>query len=200
MFEDWSVDVDQDDDEPAGHVNRQEVIVPTQRHLDLYRLLRSNSHRDQAGRLVSWWTHQPKLAASLGVSVRTLRNLLTDLRQSGLDPRHPRGQPPGLRLGLVRVEATTYRDPATGRHRLGRSGGPGHPEAGLRPRHGAAAARGLQATATAGPHRWLPTAAEGARRRRLGRLPEQVAQPLPPPQALTGGERQGGPAVRTSTH
>lgn len=113
-----SVDVDQadDDSEPAGHVNRQEVVVPSQRHLELYRLLRSNSHRDQAGRLVSWWT-QPKLAASLGVSVRTLRNLLADLRQPGLDPRHPRGQPPGLRLGLVRVEATTYRDQATGCHR-----------------------------------------------------------------------------------
>jgi hypothetical protein len=119
MWEDWSVDVDQaDDDETAGHVNRQEVIVPTQRHLDLYQLLRSNSHRDRAGRLVSWWA-QPKLAATLGVSVRTLRNLLADLRQPGLDPRHPRGQPPGLRLGLVKVEATTYRDPASGRHRLG---------------------------------------------------------------------------------
>jgi hypothetical protein len=119
MFEDWSVDVDQaPDDETAGSVNRQPVMVPTQRHLELYRLLRSNSHRDEAGRLVSWWT-QPKLAQRLGVSVRTLRNLLADLRQPGLDPRHPRGQPPGLRLGLVRVEATTYRDQATGRHRLG---------------------------------------------------------------------------------
>jgi hypothetical protein len=120
MLEDWSEDVPRtyDDGEPAGHVNRQEVVVPSDRHLELYRLLRSNSHRDEAGRLVSWWT-QPKLAARLGVSVRTLRNLLADLRQPGLDPRHPRGQPPGLRLGLVRVEPTRREEPTTGRTRFG---------------------------------------------------------------------------------
>jgi hypothetical protein len=103
---------------PAGQVNRQQVEVPSQRHVDLYRLLESSARRDQAGRLVAWWP-QAKLAAQLGVSVRTVRNLLADLRQPGLDPRHPRGVPPGLRLGLVKVEGTNYLDPVTGRHRLG---------------------------------------------------------------------------------
>lgn len=92
--------------------------LPTDRHRELMALLRANSRRDAAGRLVSWWP-QVKLAATLGVSVRTLRNVLADLRQPGLDPRHPRGNPPGLRLGYVKVEPTIYRDRATGRHRLG---------------------------------------------------------------------------------
>jgi hypothetical protein len=119
MFTDWSVDVDQaDDDEAAGSVNRPPLELPSDRHVALYRLLRATARRDQAGRLVSWWP-QPKLAARLGVSVRTLRRVLDDLREPGLDPRHPRGQPPGLRLGVVRVEPTSYRDSSTGRHRLG---------------------------------------------------------------------------------
>jgi hypothetical protein len=92
--------------------------LPTDRHRELMALLHAHSHPDAAGRLVSWWP-QRKLAADLGVSVRTLRNVLADLRQPGLDPRHPRGNPPGLRLGYVKVEPTTYRDQATGRHRLG---------------------------------------------------------------------------------
>jgi hypothetical protein len=102
----------------AGHVNRQQVQLPSEGHADLYRLLVANSHRDKAGRLVSWWT-QEQLAAKLRISVRTLRNRLADLREPGLDPRHPRGKPPGLRLGLICVEATTYVDKASGRHRLG---------------------------------------------------------------------------------
>jgi hypothetical protein len=92
--------------------------LPTDRHRELMALFHVHSHRDAAGRLVSWWP-QRKLAATLGVSVRTLRNIMADLRQPGLDPRHPRGSPPGLRLGYVKVEPTTYRDEATGRHRLG---------------------------------------------------------------------------------
>jgi hypothetical protein len=92
--------------------------LPTDRHRELMALLHAHSHRDAAGRLVSWWP-QRKLAVALGVSVRTLRNVLADLRQPGLDPRHPRGKPPGLRLGCVKGEPTTYPDPATGRHRLG---------------------------------------------------------------------------------
>lgn len=92
--------------------------LPTDRHRELMALLHAHSHRDAAGRLVSWWP-QGKLAAALGVSVRTLRNILADLRQPGLDPRHPRGNPPGLRLGYVKVEPTTYLDRSTGRHRLG---------------------------------------------------------------------------------
>ena len=115
MFEDWSQDLPRD--EGAGQANTQAVVVPSQRHLDLYRLLRSASHKDRAGRLVCWWP-QPKLAASLGVSTRTLQNLLADLRQPGPDPRHP-SRTAGLRLGLVRVEATHYRDSSTGSHRLG---------------------------------------------------------------------------------
>lgn len=103
--------------ESAGHVNTQAVIVPTERHLALYQLLRSTSRLDRNGELVSWWP-QGKLAAKLGCSVRTLQNALGDLREPGTDPRHPR-RTAGLRLGLVRVVPTTYRDKATGRHRLG---------------------------------------------------------------------------------
>jgi hypothetical protein len=102
----------------AGDVYRQLPELPSERHRQLLVLLRATGHRDRAGRLVSWWP-QAKLADRLGVSVRTLRNVLADLREPGLDPRHPRGTPPGLRLGLVRVEGTRYLDPATGRHRLG---------------------------------------------------------------------------------
>jgi hypothetical protein len=104
------------DRESAGHVNTQAVTVPTERHLALYQLLRSTSH-DHNGQLVSWWP-QAKLACKLGCSVRTLQNVLGDLREPGIDPRHPR-RAAGLRLGLVRVVPTTYRDKATGRHRLG---------------------------------------------------------------------------------
>jgi hypothetical protein len=92
--------------------------VPSERHRQVLRLLRATSRRDQAGRLVSWWP-QDKLARKLGVSVRTLQGLLADLREPGSDPRHPMRAPPGLRLGLVKVEPTYYRDPATGRYRLG---------------------------------------------------------------------------------
>jgi Domain of unknown function (DUF4326) len=107
MFEDWSVDVDQaDDDEPAGRTDRQWPELPSERHQELLALLYANSHRDRAGRLVSWWL-QDKLAGKLGVSVRTLRSLVADLREPGNDPRHPTGKPAGLRLGLVKVEVTS---------------------------------------------------------------------------------------------
>jgi hypothetical protein len=118
MFDDWSVDVDQDDGEPAGHVNRTWPALPSERHRQVLELLHANSRTDAAGRRVSWWP-QEKLAAKLGMSSRHLRRILADLREPGLDPRHPRGQPPGLRLALVKVEPTRYRDQATGRHRLG---------------------------------------------------------------------------------
>jgi hypothetical protein len=103
--------------ESPGHVNTQAVVVPTARHFALYQLLRSTSHQDPNGQLVSWWP-QARLALKLGCSVRTLQNVLGDLREPGIDPRHPR-RAAGLRLGLVRVVPTTYRDKATGRHRLG---------------------------------------------------------------------------------
>jgi YD repeat-containing protein len=99
--------------ESAGRYDTQAVVVPTQRHLDLYQLLLATSHQDEAGRLVSWWP-QTKLAAKLGVSVRTLQNLLADLREPGGDPRHRRGQPAGRRLGLLLVTPTMRKDPATG--------------------------------------------------------------------------------------
>jgi hypothetical protein len=102
----------------AGHVNTQWPELPTERHRQLLVLLRSRSHRDAAGRLVSWWP-QAKLAAELDVSVRTLQNVLADLREPTSDPRHPTAKPPGLRLGLIRVEPTTYRDSSTRQHRLG---------------------------------------------------------------------------------
>jgi hypothetical protein len=95
----------------------------TERHWQLLRLLVANSKRKD-GRLVSWWPQDDKhgrsgLAASLGVKPRQLRNLLADLRQPGSDPRHPTTRPPGRRLGWIKVEPTTYTDPASGRHRLG---------------------------------------------------------------------------------
>jgi hypothetical protein len=94
-------------------------------HRQLLRLLHATAHRDAAGRLVSFWpgteeqTGQQRLAVKLAVSVRTLQNWLADVREPGSDPRHPTARPPGLRLGLVKVEATTYRHKPTGRHRLG---------------------------------------------------------------------------------
>jgi hypothetical protein len=107
MFEDSSEDVPRTyDDEPTGQSDTQWSELLSERHRQLLALLYANSHRDRAGRLVSWWL-QPKLAAKLGVSVRTLQNLLADLREPGRDPRHPRGQPAGLRLGLVKVETTS---------------------------------------------------------------------------------------------
>jgi hypothetical protein len=99
-------------------IDRIVAELPTARHREVLTLLHASSHEDRAGRRVCWWP-QGKLAAKLGISVRTLRNVLADLREPGLDPRHPRGRPPGLRLGLVKVEATTYTDRASGRHRLG---------------------------------------------------------------------------------
>jgi hypothetical protein len=99
---------------PAGDVYRQSPELPSERHRQLLALLRATAHRDRAGRLVTWWP-QAKLAARLGISVRTLRNVLADLREPGPDPRHPRGTPPGLRLGLVRVQAS--RRPVQGSNR-----------------------------------------------------------------------------------
>jgi hypothetical protein len=114
MFEDWSVDVDQaDDGEPAGRYDTQAIEVPSDRHLALYDLLVASSHQDRAGRRVCWWP-QAKLAAKLGTSVRTLQTLLADLREPGGDPRHRRGRPAGLRLGLLMVTPTMREDPATG--------------------------------------------------------------------------------------
>jgi hypothetical protein len=113
MFSDWSVDVDQAEGEPAGRNDTQAVEVPTDRHLDLYDLLMAASRQDRAGRRVCWWP-QAKLAAKLGISVRTLQGLLADLREPGGDPRHRRGQPAGLRLGLLMVTPTMRKDPATG--------------------------------------------------------------------------------------
>jgi hypothetical protein len=113
MFEDWSVDVDQaDDDEAAGRTDRTWPELPSERHWELLALLYSTSHRDRAGRLVSWWPRE-KLAAKLGVTARHLGRLLADLREPGSDPRHRQDTPPGLRLGLVKVEPT-MREPPTG--------------------------------------------------------------------------------------
>jgi hypothetical protein len=67
--------------------------LPTDRHRELMALLHAHSHRDAAGQLVSWWP-QGKLAAALGVSVRTLRNVLADLRQPGLIHGTPEGSRP----------------------------------------------------------------------------------------------------------
>jgi hypothetical protein len=107
-----------DDDEPAGPTYRTWPKVPSERHRQVLKLLHANSRRDHAGRLVSWWP-QDKLARKLGMSDRHLRRLLADLREPGSDPRQPQAAPAGLRLGLVKVEPTYYRDAATGRYRLG---------------------------------------------------------------------------------
>jgi hypothetical protein len=96
---------------PAGHTDRP----LSERHRELLSLLRANSHRDRAGRLVSFWT-QDRLAAKLHISTRTLRRLLDDLREPGSDPRHPTtDRPPGRRLGLVKVEPTRRESPVGGR-------------------------------------------------------------------------------------
>jgi hypothetical protein len=94
---------------PTGRADRPGL---SDRQRELLSLLRANSHRDRAGRLVSFWT-QPQLASKLGLSVRTLRRLLDDLREPGSDPRHPADRPPGRRLGLVKVEPTR-REPVVG--------------------------------------------------------------------------------------
>jgi hypothetical protein len=84
-----------------------------ERQRALLALLRDNSDHDDDGRLVSSWT-QPQLASELGLSVRTLRRVLDDLREPDLDPRHSRtDRPPGRRLGLVKVEPI-LREPAGG--------------------------------------------------------------------------------------
>jgi hypothetical protein len=101
----------------AGRSDRPWPELPSERHRQLLVLLRATSRRDTAGRLVSWWP-QDKLAAKLGCSVRTLRRLLDDLREPGLDPRHPRGTPPGLRLGLLLVTPTPRRNTKTRGGRL----------------------------------------------------------------------------------
>jgi hypothetical protein len=115
MFGDWSEDVPRtyDDDEPAGRTDTTWPELPSERHAELLALLYANSHRDRAGRLVSWWL-QAKLAGRLGVTTRTLQRLLADLREPGRDLRRPKGEPAGLRLGLVKVETTS---------RPGRAGG-----------------------------------------------------------------------------
>jgi hypothetical protein len=100
------------DDKPAGRTDRQTLELPSERHRELLALLRANSHRDGAGRLVSRWS-QEQLAAKLHVCVRTLRNVLADLREPGSDPRHPTSKAVGLRLGLLKVEPTR-RDPPVG--------------------------------------------------------------------------------------
>jgi hypothetical protein len=97
---------------PAGRTDRQTPELPSERHRELLVLLRANSHRDRYGRLVSRWS-QEQLAAKLHVSVRTLRNLIADLREPGSDPRHPTTKAVGRRLGLVKVEPTR-RDPPIG--------------------------------------------------------------------------------------
>jgi hypothetical protein len=86
-----------------------------ERQRALLALLRERSDRDPAGRLVSTWT-QPQLATTLGLSVRTLRRVLDDLRELDTDPRHSStDRPPGRRLGLVKVEPILREPPGGGR-------------------------------------------------------------------------------------
>jgi len=86
-----------------------------ERQRALLAVLRDHSDRDPAGRLVSSWT-QAQLADELGLSVRSLRRVLDDLREPDLDPRHSRAdRPPGRRLGLVKVEPTLREPPGGGR-------------------------------------------------------------------------------------
>ncbi len=86
-----------------------------ERHRALLTLLRDSADSDPDGRLVSSWT-QGQLATTLGLSVRTLRRVLDDLREPDTDPRHSRtGRPPGRRLGLVKVEPILREPPGGGR-------------------------------------------------------------------------------------
>jgi hypothetical protein len=87
----------------------------SERHRALLAVLREGSSTDPAGRLVSTWT-QTQLANRLGLSVRTLRRLLDDLRGPDTDPRHSRtDRPPGRRLGLVKIEPVLREAPRGGR-------------------------------------------------------------------------------------
>ena len=76
----------------------------SRQHFEVYRLLVAVAFpgREHDGRPVCSWG-QDKLAARLGVSTRTLRRLLADLREPGADPRHPHVKPVGMRLGWVTV-------------------------------------------------------------------------------------------------
>jgi len=91
----------------------------SERHRALLAVLRERSDHDPAGRLVSTWT-QAQLAARLGLSVRTLRRVLDDLRAPDADPRHSRtDRPPGRRLGLVKVEPILIEPAGGGRLYVG---------------------------------------------------------------------------------
>lgn len=71
-------------------------------HFRLYRLLLATAWRGNGGRPVCSYG-QGKLAARLGVTPRTVQALIADLREPGLDPRHPEVKPSGLRLGWLLV-------------------------------------------------------------------------------------------------
>jgi hypothetical protein len=74
----------------------------TARHFELYRLMLATARPGNGGRPVCSYG-QAKLAARLDVSTRTVQQLVADLREPGLDPRHPDVKPAGLRLGWLLV-------------------------------------------------------------------------------------------------
>ena len=77
----------------------------SRQHFELYRLVHALAFpsRQHDGRPVCTWG-QERLAARLGISPRTLRRLLADLREPGGDERHPGVKPAGMRLGWLTVE------------------------------------------------------------------------------------------------
>jgi HTH domain len=72
------------------------------RLLELYRLLLADSAVGEGGRLVCRASEE-RLAAKLGVTTRTIKRRIADLREPGSDPRHPKVQPAGRRLGWLKV-------------------------------------------------------------------------------------------------
>jgi hypothetical protein len=74
----------------------------TARHFELYRLMWACAWPGNGGRPICSWG-QEKLAAQLGVTSRTVRTLIADLREPGFDRRHPDVKPAGLRLGWLQV-------------------------------------------------------------------------------------------------
>jgi len=82
-------------------------------HFECYRLLWACSTPGAGGRPVCSYG-QAKLAARLGVSIRTWQRLIADLREPGIDPRHPNVPPAGLRLGWLQVLPSPVDGPVVG--------------------------------------------------------------------------------------
>jgi hypothetical protein len=112
-FEDWSADAERTyQAEPWPGLDGLR-----QRHLDLYRVLYGHvgkptgSRRDTDGRPVVW-PHQATLAKQLGVSEKTVKNLIADLRTPDSRTKNRAGKRQPLERGWLRVDWEPARDRA----------------------------------------------------------------------------------------